>query len=334
MRAVVQTRYGDTDVYRVADVPVPTPGPGQVLVRVRAASVHADVWHMMTGLPLLLRLMGGGFLRPKRPIPGTDMAGVVEAVGPGATQFAPGDSVFGETIHAMQWQNGGAYAELVAVDERALAPVPAHASFAEAACLPTSGYIAVDNLRRCRLVPGERLLINGAAGGVGAIALQLAKAAGAVVTAVDAAPKLDLPRALGADDVVDYQARDFTADAGAYDAVFDVVGNRRLADVRRALAPGGRYVLIGHDEYGAAGRNVLGSIPKFVRLLVLSRFSSQQLGVDFSPPPEPPIAVLARLFAEKKLTPIVGRAFPLEDAGAAMRCLIDGDVVGRIVLTP
>jgi NADPH:quinone reductase-like Zn-dependent oxidoreductase len=186
-------------------MPVPAVGAGDVRVRVRAASLHPDVWHVVTGRPAVLRLMGAGRTRPRQPIPGTDMAGVVEAVGPQVTRFRPGDAVFGETIPAMQWVNGGAFAEYVSVPEHLLALKPANVTFEQAASVPTAGYIALLNLPDLRQVgPGRRVLVNGAGGGVGTLVVQIAKAHGAHVTAVDTAGKLPMLRALGADVVVDY----------------------------------------------------------------------------------------------------------------------------------
>src|SRR5680860_1243746 len=188
MRAVVQDRYGSADVLQVRDVDTPVVGDDEVLVRVRAASVHPDVWHVVSGRPYVLRLMGSGLRRPRNRVPGTDVAGQVEVVGRNVTRLRPGDEVFGETVSGYQWHNGGAFAEYVAVPERALAPKPRNVSFEQAAAVPTSGLHA---------------LVNGAGGGVGAFAVQLAKAVGATVTGVDAAGKLDLLRSLGADHVID-----------------------------------------------------------------------------------------------------------------------------------
>jgi NADPH:quinone reductase-like Zn-dependent oxidoreductase len=186
MKALVQGRYGSPDDLELREVEEPIVGDDDVLVRVRAASLHPDVWHVVTGRPYVLRLMGAGFWRPKNPIPGTDMAGIVESVGNGVTRFRPGDPVFGETIANHQWTNGGAYAEYVSVPQDLLAPKSDNTTFEQAASVPTSGYVALQNLRDpSRLGPGQAVLINGAGGGVGALALQIAKAHGAQVTAVD-----------------------------------------------------------------------------------------------------------------------------------------------------
>ena len=266
MKAIVQDRYGPASALRLAEVPRPVPGEGQVLVRVHAASVHADVWHMVHGFPYVLRIMGG-VSAPLYPIPGTDMAGVVEQAGPGATRFQPGDAVFGEVVAGMQWRNGGAFAEYVAAAESALEPKPEGLSFTEAAAIPTSALIAHFNLRaEADIHPGDRVLVNGAAGGVGMFVVQLAKADGAHVTAVDAGDRLEALRSIGADEVIDYTRTDFTQGSQRYDAVVDIPGNHPYSQVKRVLTPHGRYVLIGHDQYGAAGRRWLGSLPRVLGL--------------------------------------------------------------------
>src|SRR5690606_35838894 len=255
----------------------------EVLVRVRAASVHPDVWHVVTGQPYVLRLMGSGLRRPRNPVPGTDMAGVVESTGARATRFRPGDEVFGETLRSMQWKNGGAYAEYVAVPEANLAPKPANVSFEQAATVATAGLIALMNMP-----PGPYgdVLVNGAAGGVGSIALQVAKARRGTVTGVEHPGKLDLVRALGADHLIDCTKEDFTRRGERYDLIVDVPGNHTFAEVRRVLRPTGTYVLIGHDHYGAAGRKVLGSLPRFGKLMAQSMVNRQLPKPTRSLPPK------------------------------------------------
>ncbi|MET0837882.1 MAG: NAD(P)-dependent alcohol dehydrogenase [Marmoricola sp.] len=335
MRAVVHGRYGDPADLVVRDLPVPEPGPDEVLVRVRAASVHPDVWHVVTGRPYVLRLMGSGLRRPKVSVPGTDLAGVVERVGGSVTRFRPGDEVFGEAIRGVQWVNGATYAELACAPEEGLAVKPADASFEEAATVPTAGLIALQNLASVGQVrPGERVLVNGAAGGVGGLAVQLAVAAGAVVTGVDSAAKEDVVRRLGAERFVDFTTVDFTREADRYDLVFDVPGNHPLRAVRRVIAPGGRYVLIGHDAFGTAGRRWLGSIPRFVRLMAMSFFVRELPRPDFAAQDKAiAMARLADLLAEGRLTPVIDRAFPLEEAAQALGYLASGQARGRVVLT-
>lgn len=336
MRAVIQKRYGSPDDLEVREVPEPSVAEGQVRVRVKATSLHPDVWHVVTGRPRVLRLMGAGLLRPKNPIPGTDMAGTVESAGEGVTSFAPGDEVFGETIVTQQWMNGGAFAELVSVPERLLARKPTEVTFEEAASVPTSGYIVLLNLRDDpRLGPGHHVLINGAGGGVGTLALQIVKARGARVTAVDGPKKLSLLRSLGADEVVDYRREDFTRSGVSYDLVFDVPGDRPLSEVRPALKDDGRYVPIGHDRYGRAGRDSFGLIPHFVGLMIRGRFSDDLRGPPGPPPTRPEaMEVLRRHLEAGTVTPVVDSAYPLEEVREAFRHMIEDEPLGKVVLVP
>lgn len=336
MRAIVQKGYGSLDALALREVETPAPGDDEVLVRVRAASVHPDVWHVVMGRPRVLRLMGAGVLRPTNPIPGTDVAGVVEAVGKNVTRFAPGDAVFGETIGSMQWVNGGAYAEYVAVPEACLASKPVNVTFEQAASVPTSGYIVLLNLDQAgALGPGHEVLINGAGGGVGSLALQIAKARGARVTAVDTTKKLDLLRELGADEVIDYNYEDFTNRGERYDLIFDIPGNHSFAECRRALRPDGKYILIGHEKFGEGGKRTFGLIPHFLKQMLLSLFINQLPRPNFSMPSKNAvIEVLRELLAAEQLTPVIDRAYPLDEATSALRHLIEGEPVGRVVLTP
>lgn len=333
MRAVVQDRYGSPDRLRVAEIDRPRVGADEALVRVRAASVHPDVWHVVTGRPFVLRLMGAGLRRPACPVPGTDLAGVVEQVGRDVTTVKPGDEVFGECLRAFAWKNGGAYAEYAAVPADNLALKPANVTFEQAASVPTTGYIVLFNLPDSKLGAGRRVLVNGAGGGVGTVASQVAKANGCHVTAVDHTGKLDLLRALGADEVVDYTRDDFTG-GGPYDLIFDIPGNRSVAECRRALASDGAYVLVGHDNFGRTGRRVLGSLPRFAVLGARSLFVPNLRRA--APATLTKKAAMERLRAHLQageLTPVMDRAFPLAEAGAAIRHLADGEPVGRIVLT-
>ena len=236
MRAVVQERYGSTDVFEVREIDMPAVRDDEVLVRVRAASVHLDVWHAVSGRPYVLRLMGAGLRRPKNRIPGTDMAGHVESVGDKVTRFRPGDEVFGETVRGYQWHNGGAFAEFVSVPHDVLARKPSNITFEQAAAVPTSGLVALHNLpSEGQLGPGHHVLVNGAGGGVGTFAVQLAKAYGATVTGVDNATKLDMVRSLGADRVIDYTKEDFTLSGERYDVILDVPGESSVQGMSDAL---------------------------------------------------------------------------------------------------
>lgn len=337
MKAIIQSKYGSPgDVLQLRDVDKPVAGDGEVLVRVRAASVHPDVWHVVTGRPYVLRLMGAGLFKPTNPVPGTDVAGHVESVGENVTQFRPGDEVFGESIKGLQWANGGAFAEYASVSQDALALKPQGISFEQAAAVPTSGLIVLLNLQNQRKIrPGQSLLINGAAGGVGSIAVQLAKAYGARVTGVDDTKKLEMVRALGADRVIDYTQEDFTRLGERYDLIFDVASNLSLSDCKRALTPKGIYVLIGHDHFGAVGRRVFGSLPQFFKLAILSLFVSHLPGQFVSAPrKKDSMAVLKELLEAGKLTPIVDRTFPLSAAPEALTYLQSGNARGKIIITP
>lgn len=335
MKAIVQKRYGSPNDLELADVEAPGPADDEVLVRVRSASLHPDVWHVVSGRPHVLRLMGAGLRRPKNPIPGTDMAGIVESVGAQARRFRPGDEVFGETLASHLWTHGGAYAELVSVREEWLAPKPANVSFQEAASVPTAGFIALVNFRHAsRLRAGQRALINGGAGGVGSIALQLAKARGAHVTGVDGPTKLDLMRRLGADEVLDYTTEDFARRGERYHLVFDIPGSRPWTEVRRALEPDGQYIPIGHDHFGAEGRRVFGLLPHFLRLAVVGRFAKALRGQGVPAPTRgEAMATLAGLLEAGTITPIIDRSYPLAEFSEAFHHMIEGRPRGRVVLT-
>lgn len=336
MRAVVQDRYGPPELLTVRDIDQPVAGAGEVLVRVHAASVHPDVWHVLTGQPYLLRLMGAGLRRPRNPVPGTDVAGRVAAVGSGVARFQPGDPVFGETMRGFQWRNGGAFAEYVAVPQEALAPMPASVSFEQAAAVPTAGLITLMNLPvgRRAPAPGRRVLVNGAGGGVGGFAVQLAKARGAEVTGVDRPEKLALVRSLGADHVVDYTREDFTRAGQRYHLIVDIPGNHPFSACRRALTPDGTYVLIGHDRYGTVGHRWLGSVPRVLGLVARSPFTRQLPPVAFSTPDKQELMdTLRELLAQGTLTPVVDRTYPLEQVPDAIRYLASGAAQGKVVIT-
>ena len=335
MKAIVQDKYGSLDVLELREVDQPVVEDDEVLVRVRAASVHPDVWHVVRGLPYILRLMGAGLLKPKNSVPGTDMAGHIEAVGQNVTQFQPGDEVFGESVRGNQWRNGGAYAEYASVPEDALALKPDNITFEQAAAVPTSGLIALHNLQNGKRVqPGQEVLVNGAGGGVGAFAVQLAKSYGAHVTGVDSARKLDMVRALGADRVIDYNQEDFTRSDERYDLIIDIPGNYPFSDCRRALTPEGTYVLIGHDRFGDAGGRWLGSLPHFFKLVVLSPFVSQLPDLSFSmPDKKDSMAVLKEFLEAGKLTPVIDRTYPLSEVPEAIRYLEEGHARGKVVIT-
>jgi NADPH:quinone reductase-like Zn-dependent oxidoreductase len=335
MKAIVQAKYGSPDDLELREVAEPVAGDDEVLVRVRAASVHPDVWHVVSGRPYVVRLMGPGLFKPKKPIPGTDMAGIVESVGKSVTRLRPGDPVFGETIVTNQWLNGGAFAEYVSVPQELLALKPENITFEQAASVPTSGFIALLNLRGGTLIrPGQRVLVNGAGGGVGSLALQIAKANGAHVTAVDSTSKLNMLRSLGADEVVDYTQEDFTRRGVRYDFIFDVPGNHPFSACTRALKSDGRYVLIGYDNFGASGKRFLGNIPHFFKLIFLSLFVKQlRLGRSSIPGRKDAMAVLRELLEAGKITPIIDRTYPLSEVQEAFRRMIQDEPQGRVIIT-
>jgi NADPH:quinone reductase-like Zn-dependent oxidoreductase len=334
MKAIVQDRYGSTDVLDLREIDTPTPKDDEVLVRVRATSVHPDVWHAMRGVPFVLRIMGSGLRRPKNPVPGTDLAGIVESMGRNVTRFHPGDEVFGQSVGANLWGNGGTYAEYAAVPEARLQLKPANLAFDHAAAVLTSGQIAVQGIRdEGRVQPGQKVLINGAGGGVGTMAVQLAKAYGADVTAVDSSGKLDKLSSIGADRVVDYAQEDFTRSGERYDLVLDIAGNHPWSDLRRALTPEGTYVLIGHDQYGGSGHRWFGSLGRFFKLMVISPFVSHLHPFRGAKDPGDRLAVLKELIEARKVRPVIDRVFPLREAPEAIRFLESGQVQGKVVIT-
>jgi NADPH:quinone reductase-like Zn-dependent oxidoreductase len=336
VRAIVQQEYGPhREVLRLRDLPAPVPGEGQVLVRVRATSVHADVWHAVHGIPYVLRAMGSGLRAPKQPVPGTDLAGEVVGLGTGATRHAVGDRVLGEVTPSNQWSNAGTFAEFAVADESLLAPIPARLSFVEAAAVPTAALIALFNLRdQGRVRAGQHVLVNGAGGAVGVWALQLAKAFGAEVTAIDVPAKLPLLHDLGADHVVDCTEQDFTRAGVRYDLVLDVVSQAPFREVRRALQPDGTFVMIGHDQYGRSGHRVLGSLTRALPMLAMSPFVAQLPGIRPGPSREENLATIVGLLAQGRIRPVVDdRTFPLEEAVAAIDHLTTGAAKGRVVLT-
>jgi NADPH:quinone reductase-like Zn-dependent oxidoreductase len=334
MKAIVQSRYGSPEVFELREIDRPNVKDDEVLVRVRAASVHPDVWHAMRGAPYVLRIMGSGLRRPKNPVPGTDLAGVVESVGGNVTRFHPGDEVFGQSVGANLWGNGGTFAEYAAVPESRLQLKPTNLTFEEAASVLTSGQIAIQGIRdEGRTQRGQKVLINGAGGGVGTIAVQLAKEYGADVTAVDSAAKLDMLRSIGADRVMDYTQEDFTRTGERYDLVLDIAGNHPWSDLRRTLTREGMYVLIGHDQYGGSGHRWFGSLGRFFKLMVISPFVSHLHPFRGTKHPGDRLAVLKELLEAGKITPVIDRTFPLGEVPDAIRYLESGQAQGKVVIT-
>ena len=321
MKAIVQDTYGSTDVLELRDIDKPEIADDEVLVRVHAAGVDRGVWHAMTGLPYPIRLAGYGLRAPKTPVPGMDMAGVVEAVGNNVTRFQPGDEVFGI--------GKGAFAEYARAPENKLAPKPANLSFEQAAAVAISGLTALQGLRdHGRVEPGQKVLIIGASGGVGTFAVQLANAFGAEVTAVCSTTKVDMVRSLGADHVIDYTRDDFAAGEQRYDVILDIGGNSSLSRLRRALVPKGTLVIAG----GETGGRWLGGTDRQLRALLLSRFVDQKLTTFICSENHEDMIVLKELIEAGKVTPVIDRTYPLTEAPQAIRYLEQGHARGKVVI--
>jgi NADPH:quinone reductase-like Zn-dependent oxidoreductase len=314
MRALVQDHYGSPDVLRVDDVPTPVPGANEVLVRVKAASVNARDWHVMRGEPRLARLLDSatfGRTAPKVRIRGTDFAGAVESVGEGVTRWRPGDDVFGES--------GAAIAEYVVAPEGVVGRMPAGLTFEQAAAIPLAANTALVCLRAGQVEAGQSVLINGASGGVGTFAVQLAKTMGVELTAVCSARNAELARSLGADVVADYRREDFTKSGRQYDLVLDLVGNRSLRDLRRVMKPSGTIVLSGGGVSGQ-GR-FIGPLSMITRAQLMARVSRVRLVIPEAKPSTQNLTELAALVELGSVTPIVDKTFAFENAAEAIRYL-------------
>jgi NADPH:quinone reductase-like Zn-dependent oxidoreductase len=322
MKAIVQDTYGSTDVLEFRDIDKPETAADEVLVRVHAAGVDRGVWHFMTGLPYPIRMAGYALRAPKTPVPGMDLAGVVEAVGNDVTRFQPGDEVFGI--------GKGTYAEYARALENKLAPKPANLTFERAAAVAISGSTALQAVRdHGRVEPGQKVLIIGASGGVGTFAVQLAKVFGAHVTGVCSTTKVDLVRSLGADHVIDYTREDFAKGRQRYDVILDIGGNPSLSRLRRALAPKGTLVITG----GETGGRWLGGYDRQLRALLLSRFVGQNLKTFINKENHEDLIVLTELIESGKVTPVIDRTYPLTDAPKAIRYLEEGHARGKVVIT-
>ncbi|MEV6596970.1 NAD(P)-dependent alcohol dehydrogenase [Actinoplanes sp. NPDC051346] len=325
MRAVVQEQYGPTpqDVLRQGRIARPTIGPAEVLVRVHAAAVDRGTWHLMAGLPYPVRAAGFGMRRPKATNPGRSLAGTVVAVGADVTEFGAGDEVFGVGV--------AAYAEMACARADRLAKKPANLTFTQAAAVPDSGLTALQAVRiHAKVVSGERVLVLGAAGGVGSFAVQLAVAEGAQVTGVSRTEKVDLVHRLGAHRVIDYTREDPTGDGTRYDVIIDTGGNRRLAHLRRALTPRGRLVIVG----GENGGRWLGGTDRQLRAQLLSPFLRQQLGSFIASEDAAGLVEIRKLIEAGAIIPAIDRTFPLDRAAEAVQHLLDGRAQGKVVITP
>ena len=319
MKAIVRETYGPPDILHLEEVPMPTPGDGDVLVKVHAASANAGDWHLLRGTPLPFRLVAG-LRTPKFAIIGTDIAGHVEAVGRNVTQFRPGDEVFGELSRC----GFGAYAEFAAAPEKALALKPANLSFEEAATLPTAGCTALQGLRKGRIQRARRVLINGASGGVGTFAVQIAKTFGTEVTAVCSTRNVDMVRSIGADHAIDYTKDDFATLRQRYDLILAANGDRSIWDYRRALTADGCYAMTG------------GSNRQLTAALLFGPFLSmgrQQFGNVLVKPNQADLLALKELCETGKVKPVIDRRFPLSEVSSAVRYVEDGHARGKVVVT-
>jgi 2-desacetyl-2-hydroxyethyl bacteriochlorophyllide A dehydrogenase len=322
MKAVVQDRYGSPDVLQLREIDKPAVGDDEVLVRVRAAGVDQGVWHMMAGLPYLIRIAGFGLRVPKNPVRGYDVAGHVESVGDNVTEFEPGDEVFGTC--------NGSFAEYASARADRLARKPTSLTFEQAAAVPISGYAALQAVRdQGKVQPGQRVLIIGAGGGVGTFAVQIAKAFGAEVTGVVSTTKADLVQALGADHVIDYTREDFADGRRRYDVILDIAGNRSLSHLRRALAREGTLVIVG----GEGGGKWFGGIDRQLRAHLLSAFMRQKLGTWISKERKEDLDALCDLLEAGKVKPVVDRTFPLSEVPEAIRYLRERRARGKVVIT-
>lgn len=319
MRAVVHDRYGSPDVLQLREVPDPVLEGTRVLVRVRAAAVNPIDWHLLRGQPYVMRLSEGR-RRPKRRIPGVDVAGIIEAVGDAETELQVGDRVFGGCA--------GAFAELVRPPERQLARIPDELSFEEAAALPTAGCTALQALRdHGKVQPGQTVLVNGAAGGVGSFLVQIAVALGATVTGVCSTANLEWVRSLGAGTVVDYTTEDFSKRSERFDLVIDAVGNRSISALRRAATPKGRIVLVG----GGGGR-VFGPVGQIIRGRMVARIARREIAFFLARVTRDDLHELLAMVAGGQLRPVVSRIYRLDEAAAAIRDVESGHGSGKRVI--
>jgi NADPH:quinone reductase-like Zn-dependent oxidoreductase len=323
MKAIVQDRYGSPDALELRDVDTPVPADNEVLVRIQAASVNAYDWHLMRGDPYLARL-SLGLGSPKAKIRGRDFAGRVEAVGKDVRQLRPGDEVYGEA--------DGAFAEYVCAKDTMAGLKPGNLTFEQAAAVPLAANTALMGLRdSARLQAGQRVLVNGASGGVGPFAVQIAKAFGAEVTGVCSTRNVDQTRSLGADHVIDYTQEDFTKDGRRYDVVLDLVGNRSLTDLRRSLKPEGTLLLSGGGN--SEGGSFFGPMGLMLRGKALSPLVRQRLVPFVAAQSKDNLATLSELAESGKLAPVIERTYPLGDAPQAIRHLESEHARGKIVIT-
>ena len=321
MKAIVYSRYGSPDVLQVAEIEKPVPKDNEVLIKVRAASVNPADWHFMRGEPYLMRIMTG-LRKPKTARLGIDVAGEVESVGKNVTQFKPGDEVFGA--------GSGAFAEYACASESGVAMKPQSMTFEQAASVNVAALTALQGLRdKGRIHAGQKVLINGAAGGVGTFAVQIAKSFGAEVTGVCSTRNVEMVRSIGADRVIDYTREDFTTQGQRYDLIYDCIGNHSLAACRRALNPRGTYIGVG----GPSDRWMISALGGIAKMLVLSRFVSQNLVVMLAKASQKDLTIIGQLIEAGKVKPVIDRRYPLRQVPEAIRYLETGHARGKVVIT-
>jgi NADPH:quinone reductase-like Zn-dependent oxidoreductase len=322
MTAIVQDAYGSADVLELREIDKPTMGDNEVLLRVRAAGVNVADWAIMSGLPYIARpIYGMG--KPKNPVRGTDVAGVVEAVGASVTRFQPGDEVFGWSGHL-----GGAYAEYATVSEDTLVSKPAKLTFEQAAAVPMAGTVALLAIRDGKVRAGQKVLVNGASGGIGTFAVQIAKSLGADVTGVTSMKNADLVRSIGADHVIDYTKVDFARTGQRYDFILDNVANRSLVDLRRALTPTGTLVPNG----GGFDHRWVASGGRLIRAKVSFAFGSQKVLTFIASPKQENLLALTELIETGKVTPVIDRTYSLNQTAEAIRYVGQGHARGKVVV--
>jgi NADPH:quinone reductase-like Zn-dependent oxidoreductase len=324
MKAIVYHNFGSPDVLRLEEIEKPVPNDNQILIRVRAASVNPLDWHYMEGMPYIARILEFGLLKPKETRLGVDYAGTVEAVGRNVTQFKPGDDVFGGRT--------GAFAEYVCVlADRAVVMKPAKLTFEQAATVPVAAITALQGLRdKGKIEPGQKVLINGASGGVGTFAVQIAKVLGADVTGVCSTRNVDMVRSIGADHVIDYTKEDFTKSGKRYDLILDNVGNHSLLACRRVLNPKGKYVLIGGG--GLNDDQWSGPLVRLIKGLILSPFVTQEMGMMLAQQNQKDLNILSDLLQAGKVTPVIDRRYRLSEVPEAIRYLEEGHARGKVVI--
>jgi len=324
IKAYVYRDFGPPDVLRLEEIDKPVPNDNQLLIRVRGVSVNPLDWHYMEGTPYLGRLFEFGILKPANPRLGVDYAGTVEAVGKDVTQFKPGDEVYGNRF--------GAFAEYICATDKALALKPANLTFEQAASIPVAGVTALQGLRdKGKLQAGQKVLINGASGGVGTFAVQIAKSFGADVTGVCSGRNVELVRSLGADHVVDYTKEDFTKGAQRYDLIIDNVGNHSVLECTRVLNPQGKLVMIGGG--GPEDQGFIGPLINPLKMIVLKRFVTQEVGAMLAQMNQKDLTILADLIQTGKVTPVIDKTYPFSQLPEAMRYLETGRARGKVVVT-